>query len=67
MERSGEPAPNRSPSILVIDDEDYVADMIATILRLEHYAVYVAYNGRAGLELARQHPLDLVIADMMLP
>lgn len=36
-------------AILVIDDEDYVADMIAAVLDIEGYVVYVAYNGRDGL------------------
>jgi DNA-binding response OmpR family regulator len=56
-----------TPTILVVDDEDYVADMIATGLRLEGYAVQVAYNGRQGLELARGAGFALVIIDLMMP
>ncbi len=32
-------------SILVVDDEDYVADMLATALDIEGYDVVVAYKG----------------------
>lgn len=56
-----------APTILVVDDEDYVADMIATGLRLEGYNVQVAYNGRQGLEMARGSRFALVIIDLMMP
>jgi DNA-binding response OmpR family regulator len=56
-----------TPSVLVIDDEDYVADMIATALNIEGYLVYVAYNGRQALERAQNLVVDLVIIDIMMP
>lgn len=56
-----------APVVLVIDDEDYVADMIASALDADGYAAHVAYNGRAGLELARSLQPDLVIIDIMMP
>lgn len=56
-----------TPSVLVIDDEDYVADMIATALSIEGYIVHVAYNGRQGLERAQSLVIDLVIIDIMMP
>ena len=55
------------PAVLVIDDEDYVADMIATALGLEGYTVHVAYNGQDGLERAQSMVVDLVIVDIMMP
>ncbi len=67
MQRSAEPAPKRPLSVLVIDDEDYVADMIASILRLEHFQVWVAYNGREGLAVSQQQVFDLVLVDIMMP
>jgi DNA-binding response OmpR family regulator len=67
VQRSAESAPHRPLSVLVIDDEDYVADMIATVLRREQYQVYVAYNGREGLALIQGQSLDLIIVDIMLP
>lgn len=54
-------------TVLVIDDEDYVADMIASALDLEGYQTYVAYNGRDGLAHAAQTAVDLVIIDIMMP
>lgn len=64
-EAAGDARPK--PMVLVIDDEDYVGDMIATVLRLEGYATRVAYNGREGLELALGAAADLLIVDIMMP
>jgi len=57
----------RAPTVLVIDDEDYVADMLASALELEGYTVHVAYNGRDGLALGKSLAPDLVIIDIMMP
>jgi len=53
--------------VLVVDDEDYVADMIATALGLDGYVVHVAYNGRDGLVQAQSQRLDMIIVDIMMP
>ena len=57
----------RGPTVLVIDDEDYVADMLAGALELEGYTVHQAYNGRDGLALGKSLAVDLVIIDIMMP
>lgn len=54
-------------SVLVIDDEDYVADMIASALEIEGYQTHVSYNGRDGLAQAQALNVDLMIIDIMLP
>lgn len=56
-----------TPTVLVIDDEDYVADMLASALEIEGYTVHLAYNGRDGLALAQTLRVDLVIIDIMMP
>lgn len=60
-------AHQRTPTVLVIDDEDYVADMLASALEIEGYTVHLAYNGRDGLALAQTLRIDLVIIDIMMP
>lgn len=60
-------AHQRTPTVLVIDDEDYVADMLASALEIEGYTVHLAYNGRDGLALAQTLRVDLVIIDIMMP
>lgn len=57
----------RTSTVLVIDDEDYVADMLASALEIEGYTVHLAYNGRDGLALAQTLRVDLVIIDIMMP
>ena len=53
--------------ILVVDDDPAVTSMLKRGLSYEGYAVLVASAGHEGLELAREHPPDLVILDVMMP
>ncbi len=53
--------------ILVIEDEERIAQFLKRGLIYEGYRVDVAYDGLAGLEMAREQPPDLVILDWMLP
>lgn len=53
--------------ILIIEDQPQMRRNLAFILEMEKFEVVTAENGRQGLELARQHPLDLVICDVMMP
>ena len=54
-------------NILIIEDEPDIADFIRRGLSLKGYDVLVAPSGERGLDTAREHPLDLVILDLMLP
>lgn len=53
--------------ILVIDDADFILDTTATILKFENYEVFVAENGKAGLEIARENSPDLILCDISMP
>jgi two-component system response regulator MprA len=53
--------------ILVIEDEQRIAQMLERGLIYEGYRVDVAYDGRTGLAMARDNPPDMVILDWMLP
>lgn len=55
------------PTILVVDDEQVLAETIAYNLRREGYVVKVAFDGEEALDLARQETPDLVLLDIMLP
>ena len=57
----------RNASILVIDDEEIMREILETLLVREGYTVRLASNGAEGLELARALPFDAIIADMMMP
>lgn len=53
--------------ILVVEDEQRIAQFIERGLIFEGFRVDVAYDGRSGLAMARDNPPDLVILDWMLP
>jgi DNA-binding response OmpR family regulator len=54
-------------TILVVDDERRLRDMIRVYLEQEGYRVLEAANGREALFVARQEHPDLVILDLMMP
>lgn len=54
-------------TILVVDDEKDLADLIRFNLARNHYRVLVAHDGETAVELARREHPDLVILDLMLP
>src|SRR5215212_994169 len=53
--------------ILLVEDEAYLARMIARVLGEEAYAAVTAEDGRTGLARALAEDFDLVIVDWMLP
>jgi DNA-binding response OmpR family regulator len=53
--------------ILVIDDEQSVADALRTILEDDGYEVEVAGDGHGGLKRAAASPFALIITDLSLP
>jgi len=58
---------NRNGSILVVDDEEIMREILETLLSREGYQVRLAANAAEGLELARTLPFDAVILDVMMP
>jgi CheY-like chemotaxis protein len=56
-----------SPCILVVDDEDYVADLVALMLEQEGYEVAVAYNGHEALSQIAARRFSLIVTDIMMP
>src|SRR5688572_18433009 len=57
----------RKGSILVIDDEDIMREILETLLSREGYDVRLASHAVEGLDLARSLPFDAVIVDVMMP
>ena len=60
-------AEQSSKTILVIEDDKSVNDLIALRLAKRGYCVLQAENGLQGLDLLQAYPVDLVILDIMLP
>jgi two-component system alkaline phosphatase synthesis response regulator PhoP len=54
-------------SILIIDDEEDIRDILVYNLKKEGYQVYQASSGREGIEMAISQKPDLVLLDVMMP
>lgn len=56
-----------SPRILVVEDEESIADAVAYTLRGEGFAVDAVADGEFALEATSRHDYDLILLDLMLP
>jgi signal transduction histidine kinase/CheY-like chemotaxis protein len=61
---SGELAPAR---LLVVDDEDFVRELLSEILECEHCDVEMAQDGTEALALFREREFDAVFTDVGMP
>jgi diguanylate cyclase (GGDEF)-like protein len=64
---NGEAAGPGGGSVLVVDDDPFIARLLEIELKAAGYDVRVAGDGRQALELAREACPDLVLADVMMP
>ncbi len=54
-------------SVLIIDDEADIRDILAYNLKKEGFSVSTASNGKDGIAIARAEKPDLIILDVMMP
>ncbi|KYH30438.1 transcriptional regulatory protein WalR [Clostridium tepidiprofundi DSM 19306] len=54
-------------NILVVDDEQPIADLVEVYLKNDNYNVYKFYTGKEALECLGKVTFDLAILDVMLP
>ena len=54
-------------SILVVDDEPALVQMLSIRLANNGYKVLKAYNGKEALNIAREERPDLIILDILMP
>ena len=54
-------------TILIVEDEKNIVDILSFNLGREGYATLEAYDGEAGLQLALEQDPDLILLDLMLP
>lgn len=59
--------PGPTPSILIVDDDPRVADVLMEFLKDEGFIVRTEGNGRSALHAIEQHQPDVVLADMRMP
>ncbi|MFZ5919389.1 MAG: pyridoxal-phosphate dependent enzyme [Chloroflexota bacterium] len=54
--------------VAIIEDNPDAARLLRRVLQAHgEYQIHEAYDGRAGLEMVRQEPPDLILLDMMMP
>ena len=56
-----------SETILIVDDEKEIADLLEVYLTNDNYSVYKFYNGTDALRCIEENDIDLAILDVMLP
>lgn len=56
-----------SKTVLIVDDEKSIVEILDFNLKKEGYETLRAYDGREGLRLAREANPDLILLDVMLP
>ncbi len=54
-------------SVLIVEDEEALAEPLAFLLQREGFQVQVAADGPSALQLFAQNPPDIVLLDLMLP
>lgn len=55
------------PTVLVVDDEQTLANTTTEILNLAGFCAFVAYNGQSALELAAKFHPDILLTDVVMP
>jgi len=57
--------PEQKPYVLIVDDDRDIVRMLTSIL--SEYQVLTANNGAEALDVLQRHPVDVVVADQMMP
>gem|GEM_PF-3506503 len=60
-------AGNQKKKILVADDDEWIRQLLETVLRDEGYPVILASNGREALEMLAQERPDVLLLDLTMP
>lgn len=58
---------NRGITLLIVDDEKDIREMLSRHFRYLGYQVTVAENGKEALEILSKDKFDIVISDIMMP
>ena len=58
---------DRQKTVLIVEDEKNIVDILRFNLQREGYQTLEAYDGEVGLNKARSEKPDLILLDVMLP
>ena len=54
-------------SILIIDDERMIRQLLQSTLSRKGFVVYAAEDGQSGIDLAQKEDVDVILLDWMMP
>ena len=58
---------SKQACVLVVEDEEHIRNILEYNLKLDGFDVYLAEDGRKGLEIARDKKPDAILLDWMMP
>jgi len=63
------PEPETRPTVLVVDDEEDLRDIIRRMLDRRGFATLIAGDSQQAIEVCREHPgeIDILVTDLGLP
>ena len=53
--------------ILIVDDDENIAELISLYLEKEQYDTETAHDGEEAIKIALSEPIDLIVSDIMMP
>lgn len=59
--------PTKKISILLVEDDSFLAEMYATKFTVEGFKVALATDGDKGVKLAKKEKPDIILLDILLP
>jgi len=54
-------------TILIIEDEEDIRNLLASMLESEGYQIFTACNGREGIDMFQEYEPDLILSDVRMP
>jgi len=54
-------------SILIVDDEKNVVNLLDKMFKKQGYYTYCAYNGKEALDIIDRNQIDIIISDIRMP
>ena len=61
------PSVENRPTVLVVDDDSAIVDLFSRFLSRQEMVALAAYSGQQCLERVRQHPVDVIVLDVIMP
>lgn len=58
---------SKKPSILIVDDEVDICDMISFLFENQGFQTCIAHDTEEAISIVKQHALDIVVSDVRMP